>query len=162
MDMHSTKIRQVGSMLLEALISILIFSLGILAVVGLQATALDTASDSTYRSAAGSYANAMVGTIWATRIGPLVPNASNVMAGTPDPSFQATCAAASSPACVFPTPGPGVAYTGTWFASGVETALPLATASISLASSPAVTITIGWKAPQDAFGHQYTVQTYVQ
>ena len=40
-------------MLLEALIAILIFSMGILALMGMQATAINTVSESKYRSNAG-------------------------------------------------------------------------------------------------------------
>lgn len=56
---------QSGSVLLEALIAILIFSLGILAIVGLQATMVKAASDAKYRTEAGLYANRLLGEMWA-------------------------------------------------------------------------------------------------
>jgi type IV pilus assembly protein PilV len=59
--------RQKGSMLLEALIAILIFSMGILALMGMQATAINTVSESKYRSDAGFLANRIIGQIWADR-----------------------------------------------------------------------------------------------
>ena len=43
--------RQTGAYLLEALIGILIFGLGILGIVGLQAASLRTTSDSSLRAA---------------------------------------------------------------------------------------------------------------
>jgi type IV pilus assembly protein PilV len=58
---------QKGSILLEALIAILIFSMGILALMGMQATAITTVSESKYRSDAGFLANQIIGQIWADR-----------------------------------------------------------------------------------------------
>ena len=59
--------RQKGSMLLEALIAILIFSMGILALMGMQATAINTVSESKSRSDAGFLTNRIIGQIWADR-----------------------------------------------------------------------------------------------
>jgi type IV pilus assembly protein PilV len=59
-----TKTRQGGVALLEALIGILIFSIGILAVVGMQATAIRTVSDSKYRSDAAFLASQLMTQIW--------------------------------------------------------------------------------------------------
>lgn len=53
-----------GVMLIEALIAILIFSIGILAVVGLQAAAIKTVADSKYRSEASFLANQLVAQMW--------------------------------------------------------------------------------------------------
>lgn len=58
--MHS----QHGVVLLEALIAILIFSMGILAVVGLQAAMIKNTSDSKYRADASYIAQQRVGQIW--------------------------------------------------------------------------------------------------
>lgn len=61
---------QAGSVLLEALIAILIFSMGILAIVGMQTTAVKAASDAKYRSDASLLANELIGEMWGTdRIG---------------------------------------------------------------------------------------------
>ena len=56
--------RQAGIVLLEGLIAILIFSLGILAVVGLQAVAVKQVGDARYRSEAALLANQLLGTMW--------------------------------------------------------------------------------------------------
>jgi type IV pilus assembly protein PilV len=61
------KIQQ-GVMLLEALIAILIFSIGILAIVGMQATAMRTVTESRSRAEAALYANQLLGQIWADAI----------------------------------------------------------------------------------------------
>ncbi len=60
----SAKSAQQGVVLLEALIAILIFSMGILALVGLQAAMLKSASDSKYRADASYIAQQRIGQIW--------------------------------------------------------------------------------------------------
>lgn len=52
-------------MLLEALIAILIFSFGILAIVGLQAASIRLSSDAKYRSDANLLINQIIGQMWA-------------------------------------------------------------------------------------------------
>ena len=56
---------QQGVVLIEAMIAILIFSLGILAIVGLQATMIKATADSKYRSDASYIAQTRLGQIWA-------------------------------------------------------------------------------------------------
>lgn len=56
---------QTGVVLLEALIAILIFSLGVLGIVGLQATMIKSTSDAKYRSEASHVAQKKVGEMWA-------------------------------------------------------------------------------------------------
>jgi len=62
--MTQARNRQGGVALLEALIGILIFSIGILAVVGMQATAIRTVTDSKYRSEAAFLASQLMTQIW--------------------------------------------------------------------------------------------------
>lgn len=62
--------QQQGVMLLEALIAILIFSIGILAIIGMQANAIKLAGDSKYRSQAGLLANQLIGEMWIAQSSP--------------------------------------------------------------------------------------------
>ena len=55
---------QQGVVLLEALIAILIFSMGILAVIGLQAAMIKNTTDAKFRSEATVIAQQRVGLIW--------------------------------------------------------------------------------------------------
>lgn len=55
---------QQGVVLLEALIAILIFSMGILAVVGLQAASIKNTTDAKYRADASYVANQVLGGMW--------------------------------------------------------------------------------------------------
>lgn len=55
---------QQGFMLLEALVAILIFSIGILSLVGMQATATKYSTDARFRSTASYLANQRIAEIW--------------------------------------------------------------------------------------------------
>ena len=55
---------QAGVMLIEALIGILIFSIGILALLGMQGTAIKNTTDARYRSEAAFLATQIVGQMW--------------------------------------------------------------------------------------------------
>jgi type IV pilus assembly protein PilV len=61
---------QRGIALLEALVSILLFSMGVLALVGLQSTMIKNSSDSQYRSAASFIAQQWLGVMWADPTNP--------------------------------------------------------------------------------------------
>lgn len=67
--MHKQKIpppesAQQGVVLLEALIAILIFSMGVLAIVGLQAAMVKNTADSKYRADASFIAQQRIGLMW--------------------------------------------------------------------------------------------------
>lgn len=55
---------QRGATLLEVLIAVLIFSIGILAIVGVQALATRVTTDSKYRADASFLANQALGRVW--------------------------------------------------------------------------------------------------
>ena len=57
---------QSGVMLIEALIAILIFAVGILGIVGLQANAIKQVTDARFRSDAALLANQLIGSMWVT------------------------------------------------------------------------------------------------
>ena len=62
---------QSGVILLETLIAILIFSIGILALVGMQAVMISNSSDAKYRSEASFIAQKRIGELWANPTGDL-------------------------------------------------------------------------------------------
>ena len=61
--MNSHRIR--GVMLIEALVAILIFSVGILAVVGMQSVAIRNVTDAKHRSEAAFLASELLSQMWA-------------------------------------------------------------------------------------------------
>jgi type IV pilus assembly protein PilV len=117
-------------MLIEALVAILIFSIGILAIVGLQATSVKLAADAKYRSDAGLLANQLIGQMW-------VANRSTLSTAFSSPS--------------------GSQYL-TWVASSVQPNLPgvagsllptVAVSGVAATASSMVTVTIRWQAPSE-------------
>lgn len=56
--------REMGATLIEALVAVLIFSIGILGIIGLQAVAVQTVSDAKYRADASFLANAALARLW--------------------------------------------------------------------------------------------------
>ena len=56
--------RERGVMLLEALIAILIFTLGIIAVMGMQAASISQVTQAKYRTDASYLANQIIGKMW--------------------------------------------------------------------------------------------------
>ena len=56
--------RQTGSYLLEALIAILIFSFGVLGLIGLLGSSIRITNDARYRSEAANLAGAMIADMW--------------------------------------------------------------------------------------------------
>ena len=61
---HRPDSREKGTYLLEALIAILLFAVGILGLVGLLATSVRASNDARYRTEAANIANGMVAAMW--------------------------------------------------------------------------------------------------
>jgi type IV pilus assembly protein PilV len=59
--------KQQGAMLLEALVGILVFSIGILALLGMQALSMQATIDAKYRTEASFLANEIIGVMWVDR-----------------------------------------------------------------------------------------------
>lgn len=137
--------KQKGSMLLEALIAILIFSMGILALMGMQATAINTVSESKYRSDAGFLANRIIGQIWADRAN-LASYACNpcTTAGTGNVDTRAWTAEIQS---------------GTLQLPGVTDAANQPT--ITLGANNQVQVQVFWQAPDATAQRNHLVIAYI-
>lgn len=142
---------QQGVMLLEALISILIFSIGILAIVALQANSIKLASDSKYRADANLLSNELIGQMWLAHSAPNF--ATNFVTGG-----SSYVAWASSVAATIPTAGasnPDVTITQ-------SSALTGAAAASTVSST--VSIDIYWVVPGEnanATSHHYSTRTQI-
>ena len=89
---YSGRSLQQGVVLVEAMIAILIFSMGVLAIVGLQAAMLKNTSESKFRADASYIAQQRIGTMWSdpdnlatylennTNIATLLPNGTRTTA----------------------------------------------------------------------------------
>lgn len=80
---------QSGAFLLEALIAILIFSFGILGIVGLQAKAIRFTNDSEYRAEATYLANSLISQMWSDNFLQLKANYDSVVGGPRYVAFKA-------------------------------------------------------------------------
>lgn len=127
--------RQQGSVVLEALISILLFSIGILAIVGLQAASIKNVAAAKYRTDASLLANQVIGQMWAGD----KANAT-LSANFSSPSGAGYIAWADTVAQALP----GV--------SGVPANAP----TIAIDASNSVTVTVFWQAPDEPAPHNYT------
>jgi type IV pilus assembly protein PilV len=79
--------RQTGAYLLEALIGMLIFALGVLGIVGLQAASLRATTDAALRAEAVFAANQLLGQMWADDETQLVANYSSAFNQQPYKDF---------------------------------------------------------------------------
>ena len=186
MTMHfsSRRHRQSGAMLLEALIAILMFSLGVLGIVGLQAVSIKLAGDAKYRSDAALLAEEMLGQMWASD---RVPANMSAIFGTGADACSAQLAgvAAAAAACT----ACGVDFTSvacqsyptytTWLGYGadiravrtVRNVLPQVAATLptvvvdttaNTATTGTVTITVRWQAPNEATAHTHVVTAQIR
>lgn len=136
----NSRSNQSGSVLLEGMIAILVFSMGVLAIVGLQASSMRTVSDAKYRLEASYLANRLVSSLWA---------------------------AGSSGISNFSLPGGNSPELATWLAD-VTTRLPGAgdhapTVLITgdATSGFTATVTMSWQLPSEPEPHQYIAVAFI-
>jgi type IV pilus assembly protein PilV len=128
--------------LLEALIAILLFSMGMLALAGVQAAAVKNASEAKYRAEASFLANQIIAQMWGE-------NPANLPSYQHNPTTQSPCnfaGGASGNANV-------TAWLGSTSTAGtVSGNLPGASAAkqqIVVGAGNVVTVTICWQPPSD-------------
>lgn len=136
---------QSGVLLLEVLIALLIFSLGVLGLVGLQASAIKQSGQSRYRTDATLLANELIGQMWVTSRDYATLNTAFTSASGGGPNYLTwkTKVEATLPgAATYP---PTVALVQV---PPLNAIVASATATpVGLTASTRVTITMQWKAP---------------
>lgn len=135
-------LKQRGMVLLEGIFAILIFSLGILALMGLQAASIKHVGDAKYRADASFLTDQVIGRMWADR------------ANLPCYTHQPT-GVCSSPA--------SKANLQNWL-DNVGNLLPGAPASlqqISVGADNQVTVRVKWRAAQDAQTHTFVAVAHI-
>jgi len=142
---------QRGVMLIEALIGILIFSIGILALIAMQAQAFRQAAEAKYRSDASYLANSIIGRMWTDRA-----NLASYAHRETDTAGQ-NCQ---------PT-GANSSYnyvTAVWLPK-VEAALPGAGITMQQikvnTATNQVTVSVCWMSPQDGLPHRHIVTAFI-
>jgi type IV pilus assembly protein PilV len=137
---------QGGSMLLEALIAILIFSMGILAIVGMQAASVKQASDAKYRTDANILANQLIGQMWVSNRTAATLQANFATGGA---GYQAWLGDANTPGTVAAT------------LPGVDANPPTVTVVLVPGNNPPtttssqVTIRVFWMQPGETVPHSH-------
>jgi type IV pilus assembly protein PilV len=131
---------QTGAFLLEALIGILIFSLGILGIVGLQARAIRFTNDAELRAEAMYLANSLISQMWTDNRALLKPKYDWTLGGAGYTAFKAkvttSLPGATDPVVIVDGPPP----------------LPQANS----ATSNVVQVQVFWQLPGDPVPHNYT------
>jgi type IV pilus assembly protein PilV len=125
--------KQSGVALLESLLAILIFSLGILGIIGMQGVAAKQVGDARYRFQASLLADQLLGKMWVSDRSPATLSASFSNGGSGYQSWLGNVSAALP---------------------GVDAYPP----SVAVDAAGVVTITIRWRAPNEdaaAAAHQY-------
>ena len=161
---------QRGFLIIEALIAILIFSLGILGLIAMGSTAVGAQSDARFRTDAAALADEIAGLMAVTAGRSTAP-----LYGAPDTTLQLSLAAfahqttgvASAAGCNFGG-GAGNALVTNW-ANGVVAGprrLPGATLAnqqilVNTAAFNQVTITLCWQGPNDQAMRRHTLVTYI-
>jgi type IV pilus assembly protein PilV len=150
------RFQQQGSMLLEALIAVTIFSIGLLGVIGMQATAINSTLDARFRTDSAFLANQIISQMWVD----------------PDTTNPSALVVKSTYACNPCTSANGNANTRAWLAqiqgtSAVPGFLPSVTDAANqpfiAVSGTQVTVTLNWVSPQSASSvHNYTTTTEIQ
>jgi len=151
MKPHTTHFTQRGSMLLEGLIAMLLFSLGILALMGLQAVAIKNTADAKYRAEAAFLANQIIGQMWASNTTALGSYAHNPTSG-------------GAGNCNFTVAASTNTDVTAWLTTAAAN-LPGATSAlqqITVDPNNVVTVTVCWKGPQETIPHQHVAVTQIQ
>ena len=124
--------RSRGFMLIEALVALLIFSFGVLGIIGLQASMTKAQTQSKFRADASLLAQQAIGAMW---------------------SDSANLANYATASCA------GYARCNEW-RTRVAAALPGGTTAVDLSATPEVVITITWTPPNEQT-HEYRTLTAV-
>jgi type IV pilus assembly protein PilV len=167
--MTPAKNGQAGMALLEALIGILLFSIGILAMVAMQAASINTVADAQYRIEAVNAANQVISQLWVNvdRSNPASVQASlatfeHQTTGAPE-SCDFSGAAATNPAVVGWV---NLVTTGNSAGTGTKPLLPgtkdtMQQIDVDVGNNNRVTVTLCWQAPNDPTPRRHSVVAYI-
>ena len=147
------RVAQRGVMLLEALISIAIFSIAVLGLIGLQSAAIRNTSEARQRAVAAFYANQIIGQMWA--------DSSNLTSYQHLPGGDAPTTAK----CAFSGEASANAQVDTWVdALGRDLSGAAATGmqQINIAAGNVVNVTLCWKNPEESVYHWFTTVAQIK
>jgi len=137
--------------MIEVLIGMLLFAIGILGLVGLQAKAIQSTAEARYRSEASFLANQLLAILWIDR--------ANLSQYAHFPA-STNCNPSGVPSVLTSQPTSELAK---WF-SNLEKSIPGALAGqqqITVHADNSVDITLCWKAPQDSSWRRLDIGAYI-
>lgn len=150
---HDLADQQRGSSLLEALVAIFVFSIGVLALIGMQAITIRNSTDAKNRADAAALANQIIGRMWVDRAN--ITTYAHQTGGT---------------TCNFTGATSSQTEVTNWL-NQVTNSLPTSSltnariAQIKLTSmfsgTQQVTVTICWKQPQETIMHNFTATAHI-
>jgi type IV pilus assembly protein PilV len=126
---------QAGSFLIEGLFAIMIFSMGILGLIGLQLAAVKQSTDATYRSEASLFASELIGSMWVSDRTPATLKANFEAGGTGFNAWKTKVAGALP---------------------GITASANQPTVAVDAATSM-VTVTVRWQAPGETDPHSHVI-----
>lgn len=144
---------QRGVSLIEALVAIVVFSIGVLALAGMYSTAIKLGADAKLRGDAAYLANQIIGHMWVDRADLADYQLNNTA------TLDATCSGFTATSKT--GSGQGVANLNTWLGDSTKKGsvlgtLPGAKAQVRVETGTnAVTVILCWKAPQDTETHRF-------
>ena len=144
--------QQHGSSLLEALIAILIFSMGILALLGLQATSIKNSSDAKYRADAAYLANQIIGQMWVDR--------ANIPINYAHQHGGAVCAPTGT-ASANANVTAWLAQINTLLPGAASTKQQITVGALTASGAYPVTVTVCWQGPQEATPHNFVATAQI-
>ena len=151
---------QSGSVILESMIAVLVFSLGILGIVGLQAASIKASTDAKYRSEASLLANELIGRMW---VGDRSQATLQADYASPEGSaYQAWAWAGAADQGTTAEPARGTVLETLPGAAANPPTISIAAVAPTpapLTPTPAtslVTVTVFWQLPGEATAHNYT------
>lgn len=145
-------IPQRGSALLEALIAILIFSMGIIALMGLQAASIKNSIDAKYRADAAYLANQIIGQMWVDR--------ANIDSYAHKPSVGASICTPSGAASSYAAVTAWLAQVGTLLPNAT-TAMQQITVTTPYTNTKQVTVTVCWRGAQETTPHNFVATAQI-
>lgn len=155
--------KQRGAALLESLVAVLIISIGILAVIGMQASAIQATTDTQYRSEATYLIDKVVGQMLLN-----IDRTSSAATQTSLDSFLHNTAESTDP-CLFDGSAASNATISSWISEVTgSNGLPGATADhiqirqdSSTNAGNRMIISVRWQAPWESTCHQQSVVAYI-
>ncbi len=135
--MQRTTTKQGGLIILESLVAVVIFSLGILGIVGLLTLSVKNTESAKYRNVAGLLANSITGQMW-------VDDKTNASLKTNFESPYGTQFVAWKSKVIDALPG-------------IEANPP----TITINTSNVATITVWWQAPGEPAAHNYILNALI-